>query len=69
MVLLDALRLIHNEPNSELTLMIYQNDCLVVATKLHDLTFEEVKDYFDCKVIKTVFNTVKKAIRITITWD
>ncbi len=69
MVLLDALRLIHNGPNSELTIMIYQNDCLAVATKLHDLTFEEVKDYFDCEVIETVFNTVKKAIRITITWN
>lgn len=69
MILLDALRLIHNEPNSDLEIVIYQENCKMVSTKLKDLTFEEVKDYFDCEVMETVFNTVKKEIRITITWN
>lgn len=69
MILLDALQLIHNEPNEELTLMIYQKDCLLVTTQMKDLTFAQVRDYFYHKVEETVFNTEKKVIRITIDWN
>lgn len=69
MVLLDALQLIHNEPNEELALMIYQKDCLLVATQMKDLTFVQVRDYFYHEVEETVFNTEKKVIRITIDWN
>mgnify|MGYP004640254805 CR=1 FL=1 len=69
MVLLDALQLIHNEPNEELALMIYQKDCLLVTTQMKDLTFAQVRDYFYHEVEETVFNTEKKVIRITIDWN
>ena len=68
MILLDALRLMHNGPNSDLEIVIYQEDCKTVSTKLKDLTFEEVKDLFDCNVLETVFDTVNERIKITIDW-
>lgn len=68
MILLDALRLIHNAPNSNLEIVIYQEDYKTISTKLKDLTFEEVKDLFDCNVLETVFDTVNERIKITIDW-
>lgn len=68
MILLDALRLIHNGPNSDLEIVIYQEGCKTVSTKLKDLTFEEVKDLFDCNVLETVFDTINERIKITIDW-